>query len=73
MSIHVVRDILKRRPFEPFRLVLSSGDTYEVRHPETALLVKGGLYIAIPPDADGLPENAVYCSIAHIAAVLATA
>ena len=61
-------DALRRRPFEPIRLRLSSGDVYEVRHPENALLLRGGVYVALGSEGD-LPERAVFCSLLHIAAV----
>lgn len=68
-----IRDLLQRRPFEPFRVVLSSGDSYDVRHPEFAWLVKGGLYVGLPDEEggkeNGLPDRAVYCSALHIAAL----
>ncbi len=73
MSIEAVKSVLGRKPFDPFVVVMSSGDRYEVKHPEFALLVKGGLYVALPPDADDLPERAVYCSALHIAAIEAPA
>lgn len=72
MTINVIRDALARRPFEPFRLVLSSGDTCEVRHPENALLLRGGAYVA-EHDNGHLPERAVFCSLLHVAAVETTA
>jgi hypothetical protein len=68
MTVNVLRDALGRRPFEPFRIVLSSGDFYEVRHPENALLLRGGIYVAQHDNGD-LPERAVYFSLSHIAAV----
>jgi hypothetical protein len=40
MSVQALRNLLKERPFKPFRLVMSSGLAYEVRHPEMALLTK---------------------------------
>ena len=40
MSVQAFRNLLKERPFKPFRLVMSSGQTYEVRHPAMALLTK---------------------------------
>jgi hypothetical protein len=43
MTIQAVKDVLARQPIEPFRVILSSGDRYEVRHPEFAWPVKGGL------------------------------
>lgn len=68
MSTNVLKEALTRRPFEPFRIRLSSGDVYEVRHPENALLLRGGLYVALGSDGD-LPDRAVFCSLLHIAAV----
>lgn len=68
MTSDVLRDALGRRPFEPFRVVLSSGDSYEVRHPENALLLRGGIYVAQHGNGD-LPERAVYCPLLHVAAV----
>ena len=64
-----IRERLGRRPFEPFRIVLSSGGAYEVRHPEMALLLRNGIYVADPTPTDDLPENAVWCSLLHIAAI----
>ena len=58
-----------RRPFEPFSVRLSNGDAYEVRHPEMALLLRNGIYVAVPNGGDQLPERAVWCSLLHVAAV----
>ena len=44
--------ILQRRPFEPFRIYLSVGKTYDIRHPE--LLMAGERFLAI-----GLPRAGV--------------
>jgi hypothetical protein len=69
MTIENLKTALHRKPFEPIRLILSSGDAYDVAHPELALLVKGGLYVAVPNGSDDLPEQVVYCSLSHIAAI----
>lgn len=69
MSATVLKNKLACRPFEPFRVVLSSGDAYEVRHPEFAWLVKGGLYVGLPAHGENLPDNEIFCSMLHIAAV----
>lgn len=69
MSAAVIRDRLSHRPFEPFRVCLSSGERYDVRHPEMALLVRNGVLIAVP-DANGEPpEVPVRCSFFHVAAI----
>lgn len=69
MSADALKTALSRRPFEPIRIVLSSGDGYEIRHPEFAWLVRGGLYVGLPPGNGELPERAVFCSMSHIAAI----
>ncbi len=70
MTIDALRTALNRRPFEPVRIILSSGDTFDVPHPELALLLRGGVYVALPNGSeDDLPEQVVYCSISHIAAI----
>jgi len=69
MSLRELKERLQRRPFEPFRVVLSSGDAYEVRHPEMTLLLRGGIYVA-EPDAKGEPpEVPAWCSLLHITAL----
>lgn len=39
---------LRKRPFEPFRLQISDGSAYEVRHPELVLVGMGSAVIGIP-------------------------
>ena len=39
---------LRKRPFEPFRLMISDGTSYDVRHPEVVLVGLGSLVIGIP-------------------------
>ena len=60
---------VRQRPFVPFRLVLTEGTAYEVRHPEMALLLKGGIYVAVPDSTGDLPEVPVWCSLLHITAI----
>ena len=69
MSAAAIKESLSRRPFEPFRIRLSSGDTFEVRHPENALMVRAGVYVAVPDDKGELPEAATWCSLLHVAAI----
>jgi hypothetical protein len=69
MSVRELRHRLQKQPFEPFRVVLSSGESHEVRHPEMALLLRGAIYIA-ETDVNGeLPEVPAWCSLLHITAI----
>ncbi len=43
-----IRDFLQRKPFQPFRLTLTDGRTYEVRHPEMAMVGRSSVAIGLP-------------------------
>ena len=43
-------EALRVRPFVPFRLHVSEGATYEIRHPEMMLVGVASVIIAIPAD-----------------------
>jgi hypothetical protein len=45
MTIQTVRELLAQRPFKPFRLVMSSGQSYEIRHPEMAMLTRTDMLV----------------------------
>jgi hypothetical protein len=44
MSSNELLAIIRKRPFEPFRMHLSDGTTYDIHHPE---MVMPGMSIAI--------------------------
>ena len=69
MTTSMVRDLLRQRPFRPFRVVMSSGETYEVRHPEMAWVTKNDLFIGIDVADDGLPADARMCPLFHVTTV----
>jgi hypothetical protein len=69
MTLDTIQGALKRRPFEPFRLRLSSGDAVEVRHPDQAMPLKSGLVIALPTPDEELTDRWTICSYLHIAAI----
>lgn len=69
MTVQTFRDLLAQRPFRPFRLVMSSGQTYEVRHPEMALLTRTDLLIGVGESEEGVPAEFRICSLLHVTAV----
>jgi hypothetical protein len=48
MNAETLSEILKRTPFEPFVLRMSSGEVHQVRHPEFAIATPGRFVIADP-------------------------
>lgn len=68
MTVQTFRELLAQRPFRPFRLVMSSGQTYEVRHPEMALLTRTSILVGIDVADDGVPAEFKICSLLHVTA-----
>lgn len=58
-----LRDLLRRDPFVPFRLILASGGHYDVADPELAVVLKSEVFITFP---DG--ERWAHVPFLHIAA-----
>jgi hypothetical protein len=69
MTDQTFRDLLKQQPFQPFRLVMSSGSTYDVRHPELAWVTKTSILVGIDEADEGLPVEYKVCSLLHVTAI----
>ena len=68
MTLQTFRELLSRRPFQPFRLVTSSGETYDVWHPEMAMLTRTSLLVGTDV-ADGVPAEFKICSLLRVATI----
>jgi len=65
-----LRVLLRRQPFIPMRLFLSDGTTYDIRHPEMALLTRSTIEIGIEEKPGrGIADEVVYCSLLHVVRV----
>ena len=69
MTLQTYRDLLNQQPFRPFRIVMSSGQSYEVRHPEMAMLTRSDLLVGIGSVEDGVPADFKICSLLHVATI----
>jgi hypothetical protein len=69
MTVQTFRELLSQRPFRPFRLVMSSGESYEVRHPEMAMLTRTDLLVGVGESEEGVPTEFRICSLLHVATV----
>jgi hypothetical protein len=65
-----IRERLTTRPFEPFRIVTSSGDRYDVMHHDWVLLARRTLAVGTPKtEGDRDPDGLHLISILHITAL----
>ena len=69
MTVQTFKAMLARRPFQPVRLVLSSGNSYEIRHPEMAMLTRTDILVGTGLAEDGVPAQFKILSLLHITAI----
>ena len=56
----------RRQLFQPIRIYVSDGSSYEVRHPEFMYVTATTVVIGQDPEVEGVPGGAVYCDPLHI-------
>ena len=61
MNAETPRELLQRRPFEPFEVRLSNADTHVLCHPEFVILMPSRVVIADP-----VVDRLAICSLRHI-------
>jgi hypothetical protein len=63
-----MREFVRRQPFQPFRITLTDGRTYDVVHPDLAMVGRGTVAVGLPRpgDADPIYDRLVTMSLLHI-------
>jgi hypothetical protein len=52
-----IQQLVRREPFKPFRITLTDGRTFEVRHPEMAMVGRSTVAIGLPANGN---EETIY-------------
>jgi hypothetical protein len=62
--------LAKRQPFIPIRLHLTTGQTYDIRHPELMWVYRQRVDVALNPDPKtGVLDRSEHLSLLHIVRV----
>ena len=61
MNADAIREMLDRRPFEPFEIIMSSGERHLVKHPEFAILMLSRVIVTDP-----VADRAAILSLEHV-------
>ena len=64
MSQQEVLEMLKQRPFQAFRIYVSDGTVYEIRHPEMMVVGRNRALVFFPPEGMNLPALDRYEAVA---------
>jgi hypothetical protein len=66
MSSQDLIELLRTRPFVPFRIDATDGRTYDVRHPDQALVLRTRVILPLmTPQAD-VPERSEHLALVHV-------
>ena len=67
MSPTELRDSLRQKPFEPFRLVMSDGQGYDIRHPDLLMIGAGTAVVGLVSDENStFYERSVKIDLLHV-------
>jgi len=70
MTPQDITRLLERSPFVPFRLHLTNGRTFEVKHPDFVWVFRSRLELAVPAQGDRrIMERAEHIALLHIARI----
>lgn len=66
MSHQDLLELLRAKPFVPFRLYATDGRTYDVRHPDQALVLRTRVILPIASSAGEMPDRSEHLALVHI-------
>lgn len=67
MAPDELRDTLRQKPFEPFRLVMTDGQQFEIRHPELLMVGQRTAMVGLTLDpAQTYYERSIKIDLLHI-------
>ncbi len=59
-------DQLRRRPFVPFRIFATDGRTFDVRHPDQALVLRTRVILPMPTASEEVAERSEHLALVHV-------
>ena len=61
-----MRKLLDRRPFEPMRLHISSGQAVDIKHPEMALVTRSLVFVGVTDSDERVADYGVFYNLLHV-------
>src|SRR5262245_56246449 len=59
-------ELLRKRPFVPFRIHATDGTTYDVRHPDQALVLSSRVILPLPTSSGLVAERSEHLALVHV-------
>ena len=58
-------ELVRRQPFAPFRIHVTGGVTYDVRHPDQIIVLRSRAVLAAGAD-NGIPDRLEHVALVHV-------
>jgi hypothetical protein len=70
MTQQEVHDAARRQPFAPFRLLLTTGATYDIRHPDLIMVGRRSAVVGITNEPHGTAyDRTIKVDLLHIVGI----
>jgi hypothetical protein len=70
MTEEELRGAARRQPFEPFRVILTTGATYDIRHPDLIMVGRRSAVIGITNEPNGTAyDRTVKVDLFHVVGI----
>src|SRR5688572_14839674 len=67
MRAEELKVLLEAQPFVPLRIYMTDGKTYDIYHPDSVLVLRSRIDIAVPAeDIRGILDRVEHCSLLHV-------
>jgi len=60
-----IRDFNRRQPFQPYRIHVTGGQTYDIKHPDQVIVLRSRLTIGLD-NHEGISEKLEPIALIHI-------
>lgn len=60
-----LREFVRKRPFLPFRMYVTDGQTYDIRHPDQIIVLRSRAVVGVGSNGD-FPEHLEHIALVHI-------
>jgi len=69
MRFNELYNVLHRVPFHAFRIQLTNGQSYTIRHPDSAWLKRTSILIGLSSGKNDIPDEHTECDLLHVVSV----
>ncbi len=58
-------EFTRRRPFMPYRIHVTGGQNYEIRHPDLVIVLRSRIEVGVGGDG-GVPDHVDHVALLHV-------